>query len=105
MLYYLAVSTLNPARCLANIFFAFLCHLSLLPEVYEIETENSEPWGGFGSQQQHLFELGDSHDNGSGIIDDLIQKLSMFFSTEELMMKDEEEAHSEEITAAENDRQ
>uniref|UniRef100_A0A8D0RAC1 Collagen alpha-5(VI) chain n=1 Tax=Sus scrofa TaxID=9823 RepID=A0A8D0RAC1_PIG len=77
----------------------------LLPEVYEIETENSEPWGGFGSQQQHLFELGDSHDNGSGIIDDLIQKLSMFFSTEELMMKDEEEAHSEEITAAENDRQ
>uniref|UniRef100_A0A8W4FGF1 Collagen alpha-5(VI) chain n=1 Tax=Sus scrofa TaxID=9823 RepID=A0A8W4FGF1_PIG len=77
----------------------------LLPEVYEIETENSEPWGGFGSQQQHLFELGDSHDNGSGIIDDLIQKLSMFFLTEELMMKDEEEAHSEEITAAENDRQ
>uniref|UniRef100_A0A8C3YQM1 Collagen alpha-5(VI) chain n=1 Tax=Catagonus wagneri TaxID=51154 RepID=A0A8C3YQM1_9CETA len=77
----------------------------LLPEVYEIETENSEPWGGFGSLQQHFLKLEDSHGNGSGIIDDLIQKLNQLFSTGELVMKDKGEAHSEDTTAAENDRQ
>ncbi|KAM5313946.1 collagen alpha-5(VI) chain [Glossophaga mutica] len=75
----------------------------LIPEVYEIETDSSEPFGEFGSQEQHIFVLGSDHGNGSGMATDWIQKLYMLLSTGELMVKDEEEAHSEEITAPEND--
>uniref|UniRef100_A0A8C6E868 Collagen alpha-5(VI) chain n=1 Tax=Moschus moschiferus TaxID=68415 RepID=A0A8C6E868_MOSMO len=77
----------------------------LLPEVYEIEMENSELSGEPDSQQQHFFELGNSHSNSSGITTDLIQRLYMLFSSGELMMKDKKEAHSEEITSPANDRQ
>lgn len=103
---YLAVLTFNPARDLANIFFlSSLCHFSFIPEVYEIKTENSEPVGEFGSQEQHVFVLGSSDENGSGTSTDLIQKLYALFSAGELMMKDKEEALSEEITAPANDKQ
>ncbi|KAM5229799.1 collagen alpha-5(VI) chain [Hipposideros larvatus] len=77
----------------------------LLPEVYEIETGNGELFGEFDSQEQHFFVLGKDHSNGSGTTADLIQKLYMLFSTGELVMKDKEEAHSEEITTPANDKQ
>lgn len=98
--------TVNPVRDSANVFFiSFLCHISLLPEVYEIETGNGELFGEFDSQEQHFFVLGKDHSNGSGTTADLIQKLYMLFSTGELVMKDKEEAHSEEITTPANDKQ
>uniref|UniRef100_A0A8D2B9P7 Collagen alpha-5(VI) chain n=1 Tax=Sciurus vulgaris TaxID=55149 RepID=A0A8D2B9P7_SCIVU len=77
----------------------------LIPEVYEIETENSELFGEFGSQEQHLLVLGNDHSNDSGTTDDLIQKLYLLFSPRESMVNDQEEAHSEETTATVNDRQ
>ncbi|XP_055272570.1 collagen alpha-5(VI) chain [Moschus berezovskii] len=77
----------------------------LLPEVYEIEMGSSELSGEPDSQQQHFFELGNSHSHSSGITTDLIQRLYMLFSSGELMMKDKKEAHSEEITSPANDRQ
>ncbi|XP_062970951.1 collagen alpha-5(VI) chain isoform X1 [Cynocephalus volans] len=77
----------------------------LIPEVYEIETENSELFGDFGSQKQHFFVLGSNHSTGPETTIDLIQKLYRLFSTGELMMKDKEEAHSEETTAPVNDKQ
>uniref|UniRef100_A0A8C6BCL9 Collagen alpha-5(VI) chain n=2 Tax=Monodon monoceros TaxID=40151 RepID=A0A8C6BCL9_MONMO len=76
----------------------------LLPEVYEIEMENISISIWMNSQQQHFFELGNSQSNSSGTTTDLIQRLYMLFSTF-LMMKDREEAHSEEITAPANVRQ
>nr|XP_014587343.1 collagen alpha-5(VI) chain isoform X1 [Equus caballus] len=76
-----------------------------IPEVYEIETENSELFGEFGSQEQHVFVVGSNHSSGSEITTDLIRKLYMLFSTGELMMKDKEEAHSEETAAPANDKQ
>ncbi|XP_005863660.1 PREDICTED: collagen alpha-5(VI) chain [Myotis brandtii] len=79
--------------------------LHFIPEVYEIKAENSEPDGEFGSQEHHVFVSGSSDGNGSGITTDLIQKLYALFSAGELMMKDKEEAHSEEITAPANDKQ
>ncbi|XP_070289479.1 collagen alpha-5(VI) chain [Myotis yumanensis] len=79
--------------------------LHFIPEVYEIKAENSEPEGEFGSQEHHVFVSGSSDENGSGITTDLIQKLYSLFSAGELMMKDKEEAHSEEITAPANDKQ
>ena len=88
---------------MANVFLmSFLCHFSLIPEVYEIETESSEPFGEFGSQEQHVFVLGSDHSNGSGMATDLIQKLYTLLLTGDLVVKDEEEAHSEEIAAPEN---
>ena len=86
-------------------FITFLYYLSLLPEVYEIEMENTELSGDPDSQQQHFFEIGNSHSNSSGITTDLIQRLYMLFSSGELMMQDKKEAHSEEITSPANDRQ
>ncbi|XP_045712889.1 collagen alpha-5(VI) chain isoform X2 [Phyllostomus hastatus] len=77
----------------------------LIPEVYEIETESSELFGESGAQEQHIFVLGGDHNNGSGTATDLLQKLYMLLSTEELMVKDEEEAHSEESTAPANGKQ
>ncbi|XP_012518713.1 PREDICTED: collagen alpha-5(VI) chain [Propithecus coquereli] len=77
----------------------------LLPEVYEIKTENSELFGEIGSQEQYFLVLGNNHSSGSETATDLIQKLYRLFSTEELMMKDKEEVHSEEITAPVNDKQ
>lgn len=98
--------TVNPLRDSANVFFiSFLCHISLLPEVYEIETENGKLFGEFGSQEQHAFVLGNNDSNESEITTDLIQKLYMLFSTGELVMKDKEEAHSEEMTAPANGEQ
>nr|XP_019581595.1 PREDICTED: collagen alpha-5(VI) chain [Rhinolophus sinicus] len=79
--------------------------LFLLPEVYEIETENGKLFGEFGSQEQDVFVLGNNDSNGSETTTDLIQKLYMLFSTGELVMKDKEEAHSEEITAPANGEQ
>lgn len=99
---YLPVFTFNSAKGLANVFFiSFLCHLSLIPEVYEIETGNSET----GSQEQHSFVLGNNPINGSGTTTDLIQKLYMLFSSGELMMNDKEEAHSEEMPALADGKQ
>lgn len=98
--------TANPVRDSADVFFiSFLCHISLLPEVYEIETENGKLFGEFDSQEQHVFVLGSNDGNGSETTTDLIQKLYMLFSTGELVMKDKEEAHSEEITAPANGEQ
>uniref|UniRef100_A0A673V8Z6 Collagen alpha-5(VI) chain n=1 Tax=Suricata suricatta TaxID=37032 RepID=A0A673V8Z6_SURSU len=67
----------------------------LIPEVYEIETGNSELVDECGSQEQHSFVLGNSPSNGSGTTTDLIQKLYMLFSTGEMMVNDKEEARSE----------
>ncbi|XP_045435257.1 collagen alpha-5(VI) chain isoform X2 [Pipistrellus kuhlii] len=78
--------------------------MHFIPQVYEIKTENSEPVSEFGSQEQHVFVLGSSDENGSGTTADLIQKLYSLFSAGELMMKDKE-AYSEEITAPANDKQ
>ena len=100
------VFTFNSARGLANIFFiSFLCHLSLIPEVYKIETGNSELFGEFGSQEHHSFVLGNNPSNGSDTAIDLIQKLYMLFSTGELVMNDKEEAHSEEMPALADGKQ
>lgn len=79
--------------------------LHFIPEVYEIKAVNSEPDDEFGSQEQHVFVSGSSDENGSGITTDLIQRLYSLFSAGELMMKDKEEAHSEEITTPANDKQ
>ncbi|XP_053455777.1 collagen alpha-5(VI) chain [Nycticebus coucang] len=79
--------------------------VSLIPEVYKIETKNSELFEETGSQEQYLLVLGNNHSDGSGTITDLIQKLYTLFSTEELMMNDKEEAHSEEIMVPLTDKQ
>uniref|UniRef100_G1LDX5 Collagen alpha-5(VI) chain n=1 Tax=Ailuropoda melanoleuca TaxID=9646 RepID=G1LDX5_AILME len=71
----------------------------LIPEVYKIETGNSELFDEFGPQEQHSFVLGNNPSNGSETTTDLIQKLYMLFSTGELVMNDKEEAHSEEMPA------
>ncbi|XP_012622377.2 collagen alpha-5(VI) chain [Microcebus murinus] len=77
----------------------------LIPEVYEIKTENSELFGEIGSQEQYFLVLGNNHSSDSETATDLMQKLYKLFSTVELMMKDKEEVHSEEITAPVNDKQ
>lgn len=106
MSYYLAVFTFNPVRDSANVFFiSFLCHISLIPEVYEIKAESSEPFDEFDSQEQHVFVLENNHNNGSATMTDLIQMLYKLFSTGEMMMEDKEEAHSGKITAPANDKQ
>uniref|UniRef100_A0A452STM3 Collagen alpha-5(VI) chain n=1 Tax=Ursus americanus TaxID=9643 RepID=A0A452STM3_URSAM len=71
----------------------------LIPEVYKIETGNSELFDEFGSQEQHSLVLGNNPSNGSETTTDLIQKLYMLFSTGELVMNDKEETHSEEMPA------
>ncbi|KFO32696.1 Collagen alpha-5(VI) chain [Fukomys damarensis] len=76
----------------------------LIPEVYEIETEDSELFGHLGSQEQHFFELGDNSSN-SGIATDLTQKSYMLFLPGEVMLNDKEEAYSKEIIAPGNDKQ
>lgn len=86
-------------------FISFFYHFRLIPEVYEIETENSELFGEFGSQEQHFLVLGNNHSNDSGTAGDVNQKLYMLLLPEELMVSDKEEAQSEEITAAVNDKQ
>ncbi|XP_027955031.1 collagen alpha-5(VI) chain [Eumetopias jubatus] len=75
-----------------------------IPEVYKIETGNSELFDEFGSQEQHSFVLGNNPSNGSETTTDLIQKLYMLFSTGELM-NDKEEAHSEEMPALADGKQ
>ncbi|XP_041589503.1 LOW QUALITY PROTEIN: collagen alpha-5(VI) chain [Vulpes lagopus] len=77
----------------------------LIPEVYKIETGNSELFGEFGSQEHHSFVLGNNPSNGSETAIDLIQKLYMLFSTGELVMNDKEEAHSEEMPALADGKQ
>uniref|UniRef100_A0A8I3PUY6 Collagen alpha-5(VI) chain n=1 Tax=Canis lupus familiaris TaxID=9615 RepID=A0A8I3PUY6_CANLF len=77
----------------------------LIPEVYKIETGNSELFGEFGSQEHHSFVLGNNPSNGSDTAIDLIQKLYMLFSTGELVMNDKEEAHSEEMPALADGKQ
>ncbi|EHA98123.1 Collagen alpha-5(VI) chain [Heterocephalus glaber] len=78
--------------------------IKLIPEVYEIETEESELFGHLGSQEQHFFELGDNNNN-SGIATDLTQKLYMLFLLGEVIVNDKEEAYSKEIIAPGNDKQ
>lgn len=103
---YLPVFTFNSARDLANVFFiSFLCHLSHIPEVYKIETGNSELFDEFGSQEQHSFVLGISPSNGSETATDLIQKLYLLFSTGELLVNNEKEAQSEEMPALADGKQ
>ncbi|KAG8516235.1 Collagen alpha-5(VI) chain [Galemys pyrenaicus] len=82
--------------------FVHLIRRNLIPGVYEIETENSELSDEVGSQEQHFFALGNNY-NDSGTTADLIQMLYSLFSSGKLRTKDKEEAHSEEITA--NDKQ
>ncbi|XP_006846696.1 PREDICTED: collagen alpha-5(VI) chain [Chrysochloris asiatica] len=76
-----------------------------LPEIYELESKNSEPFGEFDFQEQHFFVLGSNHNDGSGTATDLIQKLHTLFATGEMMMQEKEEAHAKEITASENYKQ
>lgn len=76
----------------------------LIPEVYEIQTEDGELSGEPGPQDQHFFALGSGQSTDPGVATDLIQKLYMLFSAGELMVRDREESHSEEIAAQENDR-
>ncbi|XP_038178664.1 collagen alpha-5(VI) chain [Arvicola amphibius] len=77
----------------------------LFPEVYKIETRDSEQVGDSSSQEQHFFVLGDNHGNHSGTTADLIHKLYLLFSSEEVMVNDKEEAHWEETAAPVNDKQ
>ncbi|KAM7337041.1 hypothetical protein ACRRTK_003160 [Alexandromys fortis] len=77
----------------------------LFPEVYKIETRDSEQFGDSSSQEQHFFVLGDNHGNHSGTTADLIQKLYMLFSSEEVMVNDKEEPHWEETAAPVNNKQ
>ncbi|GAB1294612.1 Collagen alpha-5(VI) chain [Apodemus speciosus] len=77
----------------------------LIPEVYKIEAGESELSGDVGSQEQHFFLLGNSHDNLSESTADLMQKLYLLLSSGELMVKDKEEPCSEESAAPENDKQ
>ncbi|XP_037700994.1 collagen alpha-5(VI) chain [Choloepus didactylus] len=72
----------------------------LPPELYGIQSGNREPFG-----EQHFFELESNHSDGFEASTDLIQKLFMLLSTGELMVKDQEETHSEEITYPANDKQ
>ncbi|XP_021495524.1 collagen alpha-5(VI) chain [Meriones unguiculatus] len=75
-----------------------------IPEVYKIEAGDSELFGDLGSQEQHLFLLGDNHGNHSGTTADLIRELYTLFSSGELMVNDEEEPPSEETVAPVNDK-
>nr|XP_013015430.1 collagen alpha-5(VI) chain [Cavia porcellus] len=74
----------------------------LIPEVYEIETADSNLFSHVGSQEQHSSELGNNNNNSA---DDLIQKLYLLFSTGEVMVNDKEEAASKETIASGNDKQ
>uniref|UniRef100_U6CR42 Collagen, type VI, alpha 5 n=1 Tax=Neovison vison TaxID=452646 RepID=U6CR42_NEOVI len=76
-----------------------------IPEVYKIETGNSELFDEFGSQEQHSFVLGISPSNGSETATDLIQKLYLLFSTGELLVNNEKEAQSEEMPALADGKQ
>lgn len=73
--------------------------------MYKIETRDSEQFGDSSSQEQHFFVLGDNHGNHSGTTADLIQKLYMLFSSEEVMVNDKEEPHWEETAAPVNNKQ
>lgn len=73
--------------------------------MYKIETRDSEQFGDSSSQEQHFFVLGDNNGNHSGTTADLIQKLYMLFSSEEVMVNDKEEPHWEETAAPMNDKQ
>ncbi|XP_006883460.1 PREDICTED: collagen alpha-5(VI) chain [Elephantulus edwardii] len=73
----------------------------LLPEVYEIESDDST----LESQEQHLLVLGSDHGHGLETTTDLFQKLYMLFANGDLMVKDNEEALSEEIPASDDYQQ
>ncbi|XP_032122889.1 collagen alpha-5(VI) chain isoform X1 [Sapajus apella] len=77
----------------------------LIPEIYEIKTENGELFDDFDSKEQRFLVLENSHSNGSGKATDLMQKLYLLFSTQKLAVKDKEEAHLEETTAQVVDKQ
>nr|XP_017202216.1 collagen alpha-5(VI) chain [Oryctolagus cuniculus] len=77
----------------------------LIPEVYEIEREDGGLFGEPGSQELRLFALGNNRSNDAETTTDLIQKLYLLFATGEVMMKDKDEAHSEETAAPVNDKQ
>lgn len=94
----------DKGACLTTVILLVL-HSSLFPEVYKIETGDSEQFGGSSSQKQHFFVLGDNHGNHSGTTADLIQKLYMLSSSEEVMVNDREEPPWEETAAPVNDKQ
>uniref|UniRef100_A0A8C6QQ38 Collagen, type VI, alpha 5 n=1 Tax=Nannospalax galili TaxID=1026970 RepID=A0A8C6QQ38_NANGA len=75
----------------------------LIPEVYEIETGNSELFGDSGSQEQNL--LWNNRSNHLGTTADLIQELYLLVSPGELMINDKKVPHSEETAAPVNDQQ
>lgn len=77
----------------------------LIPEVYQIESGESELSGYSGSQEQPFFLLGNGNDNGSEGTADLMQHLYLLFSPGELMVNDEEEPCSEETSAPANGKQ
>ncbi|XP_054991022.1 collagen alpha-5(VI) chain [Sorex araneus] len=75
-----------------------------IPGMYEVQTENSELYDEFDSQEQHFLLLENDDSNGPETTNDLIQKLYMFLKTGEQMMK-HKESQSEEIAAPGNDKQ
>lgn len=83
----------------------FLLHPRLIPEVYQIESGESELSGYSGSQEQPFFLLGKGNDNRSEGTADLMRHLYLLFSSGELMVNDEEEPCSEETSAPANGKQ
>lgn len=87
---------------MTNIYLSlFSCLLSFIPGVFEIQTENSEVYDEFGSQEQHSFKLRNDDPESTT---NLIQKLYQFFTTGELGMKPKK-AQSEGIAAPTNEKQ
>ncbi|XP_045153631.1 collagen alpha-5(VI) chain [Echinops telfairi] len=71
------------------------------PEVHGTDSESGKPFGEFDSQEQHFFIIGSNHSDGSETMINLLQKLYLLFATGE-MIKNKEEAQSEEVSACEN---
>ncbi|XP_075404010.1 collagen alpha-5(VI) chain [Tenrec ecaudatus] len=71
------------------------------PEVHGTDSESGKPFGEFDSQEHHFFIIGSNHSDGSETTIDLLQKFYLLFATGE-MIKDKEEAQSEDVAASEN---
>lgn len=83
----------------------FCYHFSLIPEVYEIERDDSGLFGEPGSWERHFSALGNNQRNDSQTVMGLMQKLYMLFSTGDMMLKDKGEAQPEETPAPVSDQQ
>lgn len=77
----------------------------LIPEVYEIERDDSGLFGEPGSWERHFSALGNNQRNDSQTVMGLMQKLYMLFSTGDMMLKDKGEAQPEETPAPVSDQQ